>query len=112
MDVYLIFKIIRTFGRDIYEGKITLEEADKEQSDLAIEIDHFIKDTITKNAIKKQQRKIVMKNLRDFLKARELLLNGFKSKMFLTKSIEAGTLHSYNSKLKVLTPKLFIFCIN
>ena len=30
------FKTIRTFGKDIYEGIITLEQADEEQSDLTI----------------------------------------------------------------------------
>ena len=99
------FKTIRTFGKDIYEGNITLKEADDEQSYLAIEIDHIIKDTITKNANKKQQRKIVTKNLRDLLKGREMFLNGFKSNIFLTKSIGTGILNRYNYKLKVLTPK-------
>ena len=32
------FQTIRTFGEDIYEGKITLGEADKDQSDLFNEI--------------------------------------------------------------------------
>ena len=36
------FKTVRAFGEDIYEGKITLEQADEEQSDLTIEIDKFI----------------------------------------------------------------------
>ena len=31
------FKTITTFGKDIYEGKITLEQADEEQSDLTID---------------------------------------------------------------------------
>ena len=32
------FKTIRAFGKDIYEGKTTLDQADEEQSNLAIEI--------------------------------------------------------------------------
>ena len=32
------FKTIRAFGKAIYEGKITLDQADEEQSNLAIEI--------------------------------------------------------------------------
>ena len=94
------FKTIRTFGKDIYEGKITLEEADKEQSYLADEIDKFIKETRPKNVDKKRERKIVMKNLRDFLNAREIVFNGFKSKIFLTKSSGTGILNTDNSKLK------------
>ena len=37
------FKTIKTFGKDIYEVKTTLEQANEEQSDLTIEIDKFIK---------------------------------------------------------------------
>ena len=94
------FKTIRTFGKDIYEGKITLEEADKEQSYLADEIDKFIKETRPKNVDKKRERKIVMKNLRDFLNTREIVFNSFKSKIFLTKSSGTGILNTDNSKLK------------
>ena len=39
------FNTIRTFGEDIYNGKITLEKADEDQSDLADEINEFTKNT-------------------------------------------------------------------
>ena len=99
------FNIIRTFGEDIYEGKITLEEADGDQSDLADEINKFIKEIRPKNYGKKEDKKIVIKNLRNFLKAREMVLNGFKSKVFLTKSTGTGILNTDHSKCKILTPK-------
>ena len=51
------FNTIRTFGEDIYNGKITLEEADEDQSDLADEINNFIKKTRPKNDAKKQEKK-------------------------------------------------------
>ena len=35
------FKTVRTLGEDIYEGKITLKEADEEQSDLLYAIKYF-----------------------------------------------------------------------
>ena len=47
------FNTIRTFGEDIYEGKITLEEADEDQSDLADTINEFNK---------KEDRKVIRKN--------------------------------------------------
>ena len=50
------FNTIRTFGRDIYEGKITLEEADEDQSDLTNEIDDFLEETKPKNKNKKQKK--------------------------------------------------------
>ena len=34
-----------------------------------------------------------------------MVLNGFKSKIFLTKSIGTGLFNTDNSKLKILTPK-------
>ena len=34
-----------------------------------------------------------------------MVLNGFKSKIFLTKSTGTGILNTDNSKLKILTPK-------
>ena len=43
--------------------------------------------------------------MRTFLRAREMILNGFKSKMFLTKPTETDILNNDNSKLKILTSK-------
>ena len=51
------FQTIRTFGNDIYEGKITLEEADKDQSDLSSEIKKFNDKTRPKNYLKKQEKR-------------------------------------------------------
>ena len=39
------FQTIRTFGRDIYNGEITLKEADKDQANLLVEIMNFKKKT-------------------------------------------------------------------
>ena len=68
-------------------------------------INKFIKETRPKNYDKKQEKKIVTKNLRNFLNAREMVLNGFKSKIFLTKSTGTGIVNTDDSKLKILTPK-------
>ena len=50
------FNTIRTFGEDIYIGKITLEEADKYQSDLPDETDEFFTETRPKDYDKKQEK--------------------------------------------------------
>ena len=97
------FNTIRTFGKDIYEDKITLEEADKDHSDLANLINEFTKKRPKSD--EKKQEKIVTKNLCNFLNAREMVPNGFKSKIFLTKSTGTGILNTDNSKLKISTPK-------
>ena len=73
------FRTIRNFGKDIYEGEITLEEADKDQSDLLNEIKNFSDKTRPKNYIKKHEKEIAYNNLYKFYSAREMILNGFKS---------------------------------
>ena len=40
-----------------------------------------------------------------FFDTREKILNGFESKIFLTKSTRTGILNTVNSKLKILTSK-------
>ena len=50
------FQTIKTFGRDIYEAKITLEEADKYQTNLLAEIMNF-----KKNAKRRSQEKNTQK---------------------------------------------------
>ena len=39
------FQTIKPFGRDIYESKITIEKADKYQTDLLVEVMNFRKNT-------------------------------------------------------------------
>ena len=99
------FRTIRTFGKDIYDDEITLEEADKNQSDLLNEIKNFSDKTRPKNYKKKQEKEIVHDNLYKFFAAREMVLNDFKSKIFLTKSMGIGILNTDNCKLKILMLK-------
>ena len=99
------FQTIKTFGRDIYEGKITIKEADEYQADLLTEILNFRKNTKPRSQEKKQEKEIVLKNLYNFFEGREKILDAFESKIFLTKSKGAGILNPDHSKLKVLTPK-------
>ena len=84
------------FGRDQF-GNISLEEADEDQLDLSSEIKKFIDKTRPKNKKKKQKKEIASDNLYKFLNAREIVLNGFKSKIFSIKSKGSCLL---NSKLK------------
>ena len=64
------FKTIRTFTKNICEDKITIEKADEVQSYLTNEVDKFIKETRPTNVMKNKQQKFLMKNVRDFLKAK------------------------------------------
>ena len=99
------FWTIRKFGRDIHEGQITLKEADKDKSNLLTEIMKFNNKTRPQNDNKKEEKEIVYENLKKFLEARERLLDGFESKIFLIKSIVSGLLNTDHSKLKIVTPK-------
>ena len=61
------FETIKTFGQDIYEGKITIKEADEYQVSLLTEILNFRKNTKPKSQEKKQEKKIALDNLYNFL---------------------------------------------
>ena len=84
---------IKTFGRDIYEGKIMIEEADKYQTDLLVEIMNFRKNTKPRSQEKKQEKEIVLKNLYNFFEGREKILDAFESKIFSIKSKGTGVLN-------------------
>ena len=99
------FQTIKTFGRDIYEGKITIKEADEYPADLLTEILNFRKNTKPRIQEKKQEKEIVLKNLYNFFEGREKILYAFESKVLSIKSKGAGILNPNHSKLKVLTPK-------
>ena len=99
------FQTIKTFGRDIYEGKITIEEADKYQTGLLVEIMNFRKNTKPRSQEKKREKEIVLQNLHNFFEGREKILDGFESKIFSIKSKGSGILNPDHSKLKILTPK-------
>ena len=99
------FKTIITFGKDVYEDKVNLEEADKDQSDLLTEIKNFSEKTRPKNNKKKQEKEIVSNNLYKLYRVREMVLNGFKSKIFLKKFTGTGILKTGNFKLEILTSR-------
>ena len=99
------FRTIRTFGEDIYKGNITFEKADEYQSDLLEKINDFSKKMRPRKNDKKQEKQNVEKSLYYFYMGREMVLNGFKSKIFLTKSRGSGILNTNHSKLKILMPK-------
>ena len=56
-------------------------------------------------AIKKHEKEIVNNNLYKFYEGKETVLNGFRSRIFLTKSQGSALLNIDHSKLKILTPK-------
>ena len=99
------FQTIKTFGPDTYESKITIEEADKHQTHLLVEIMNFRKNTKPRSQEKKREKEIVLQNLHNFFEGREKILDAFESKIFSIKSKGSGILNPDHSKLKILTPK-------
>ena len=102
---FRIFRTIRTFEKDIYNGKITLEEANESQAKLTEEIYEFMNKTRLKSKKKKEEKETTSKNLYNFYNSREMVLNAFTGIVFLRKSEGSGILNSDHFKLKILTPK-------
>ena len=73
---------MRTFGRDIHEGKITLNEADKDESNLLNSIKDFRDKTRPQNYEKKQEKKLFLKTCINFLMQEKGFLMVFKVKYF------------------------------
>ena len=72
------FELIRSFAKNICEGKITLENADNEQASLLLEIDDFKKETKSKHFFNnKKQRRDTLHSLNTLYEVREKLLKCF-----------------------------------
>ena len=76
------FQTTKTFGRDIYEGKIMIEEADEYQTNLLIEIMNFRKNQGVKKKHKK--KKLFLKTCINFGKVEKKFLTLLKKKYFLS----------------------------
>ena len=80
---FKIFQTIKTFGRDIYEDKITLEKANEYQTNLLAEIINLKKkkqNREVKNKTKK--KKLFLKTCIVFLKVEKKFLTLLKAKYF------------------------------
>ena len=79
---FRMFNTIRTFGEDLYEGKITLEEADEDQSDLTDMINEFTKETRPRNSRKKQEKNPLQKACIIFSMQEKWFLMALKANYF------------------------------
>ena len=93
--------VLKAFGRDICEGKITIKEAHEYQTDLLVEIINFKKQKKPRSQEKKREKEIVLQNLYIFFEGREKILDAFGIKMFSIKSKGSGILNPDHSKLKI-----------
>ena len=76
------FQTIKTFGINTYDSKITIEEADKYQTNLLFEIMNFRKNTKPRSQEKNQEKEIVLENLYNFLRVDKKFLMLLKVKNF------------------------------
>ena len=77
------FQTIKTFGRDIYEGKITMKEADEYQADLLTEIMSFSFKYENQELKKKsKKKKLLLITYIIFLRVEKKLLMLLKAKYF------------------------------
>ena len=64
---FRIFKTIRSFGDNIYSGKITINEGDQEQSDLVEYTLNFNNKTRPKNRYDKKSKKKILNTVKKSL---------------------------------------------
>ena len=76
------FETIWSFAKNIYVSKITLDDADKTQSDLLNEFPDFKKGTRPRNKKKRKLKRDAVKSKDAPYKVREMVLNAFKSGIF------------------------------
>ena len=77
------FQTKKTFGRDINEGKITIEEANEYQTDLLAEIMNFKKIQSQRVKKKNKKKKLFLRSSIIFLKVEKKFLMALKAKYFL-----------------------------
>ena len=76
------FQTMHTFGRDIYNGKITLKEADEDQSSLLVEIMNLKSKIKPQNPRKSKGKKIFLITYMKFLMVEEEFLRLSKAEYF------------------------------
>ena len=76
------FQTVKTFGRDIYEGKIPIKEADEYQTDLLVEIMNFRRNTKPKSQEKNKKKKLFLKTCINFGRVEIKFLTLLKVKYF------------------------------
>ena len=76
------FRKIKTFGRDIYDCKINLEEADKEESDLLNEIKNYSEKTKPKSYKKNMKKKLLTIIYINFMRVKKRFLMVLEAEYF------------------------------
>ena len=76
------FKTIRSFGREIFNNDLSLDDALEQPIILKDNTDIFKDSTKPKETVKKEKKALTLKNAIIVLNGRQKVLNFFKSRMF------------------------------
>ena len=88
MNIHIV---LNTFGGEIYNVKITLKEADEDQSSLLVKIINFTKEkNKTTKSREKARKKEIINNVYALLEGRERVLDPFECKTFPIKITRQG----------------------
>ena len=94
------------FGNDIYNGMITLEEADKDQSSSVNEINRLNSSRRPKKLEKIKNKKDTLEHLKALYTGRLKVLDAFRSGIFSINKTECTGFSDHRQfNLKILTPK-------
>ena len=100
------FQSISTFGRDIYNDKITLKEANENQHSLLAENLNFRIEIKTKKPVNKRQNEDTLKSLYALFEGSKRFLDAFESRIFPINEIEGTDFPDFNhSNRKILNSK-------
>ena len=88
----------RSFAKNIFTGKTTLNDADKDQRELLTEIVDFNKGTKPEHIQTKKQKRNTYESINALYEGMEMVLNAFKSGIFLLPSTKGVD-------LKISAPK-------
>ena len=77
------FKTIRSFGREIYNNNLSLDDATEQQMILKSNNDKIFKETTKPKESIKNEKSPILKNAIIILNRRQKLLNAFESGIFL-----------------------------
>ena len=95
---FLQYETIRSFGENIYNGKMNIDKAEMDRGYLLKKLVEFNNKSIPRTIEEKDKKRDTYESAYSLFEGRELILNNFKSRIFLIKARK-------NKELKILTPK-------
>ena len=107
------FETTRYFGDSIYTGKISIDEAEMDQTSLLESIVKFNNKSRPRSKEDKDKKRITFDSVNDLYESRKLTLNAFRIGIFPVKKTQgkghprmlASRPLSLSRQLKVLSPK-------